>query len=277
MKAAKNLCPAIFRLSRRARRAYSDWISPILHWGLTVECPCCRGRFRGFLPYTGTTAPIPNVECPRCRSHHRHRLLALYLAAHPELLAAERLRVLHLAPEPVVAGLVQATPTVSYVAADIKGPSVHVRVDLAALGFRPSAFDAVIAIHVLEHVPDDVSAMRELQRVLKPGGWAILQVPIDTDRATTYEDPSIMSPKDREHHFGQADHVRLYGLDYLTRLEAGGFTVRIDRFVRDLPPETQRRFGLDPDEDLYLCTKPRKAETDLYASTTPTAVASRLR
>jgi hypothetical protein len=98
--------------------------------------------------------------------------------------------------------------------------------------------------------------MRELFRVLKPGGWAILQVPIDERREHTLEDPAIRTPEDRQKAYGQHDHVRLYGRDYPDRLRAVGFEVEIDWYVRTFAPAEVRRLGLDPAEGLFRCTKP---------------------
>lgn len=97
--------------------------------------------------------------------------------------------------------------------------------------------------------------MREFFRVLKPDGWALLQSPVDLNRQTTYEDPSIMAPYEREKVFGQADHVRIYGRDYTDRLQEAGFNVRLEGFVRRLPAELIRRSGVFLDEDIYVCTK----------------------
>lgn len=131
--------------------------------------------------------------------------------------------------------------------------------DLTMTPWRDASFDAILCNHVLEHIPDDRQAMRELFRVLRPGGWAILQVPMDTRRATTFEDPTIVSPKARERAFGQADHVRIYGLDYKARLESVGFVVSVDPFVRELPVAVRTRFALTPEEDVYFCVKPPRA------------------
>jgi len=97
--------------------------------------------------------------------------------------------------------------------------------------------------------------MRELFRVLIPGGWAILNSPIDPRRTKTFEDPSITSPQDRERAFGQRDHVRIYGRDYKARLEKAGFTVKVDNYAKDLETSIVRKYGLQ-DEEIYFCTKP---------------------
>jgi SAM-dependent methyltransferase len=97
--------------------------------------------------------------------------------------------------------------------------------------------------------------MKELLRVLKPGGWAILQVPIDRNREQTFEDPSIVAPEDRERLYGQYDHVRLYGRDYKEKLDRAGFQVKVDGYVRSLGADVIQKYGLDENEDIYLCTK----------------------
>jgi SAM-dependent methyltransferase len=122
------------------------------------------------------------------------------------------------------------------------------------LPFRDGAFDALLCHHVLEHVPDDRAAMRELRRVLRPGGWAILQSPIRSRLEATLEDPAVTDPRERERLFGQRDHLRQYGRDYADRLRAAGFEVRAERFFDELPPERRARHGLK-DETIWLCLR----------------------
>jgi ubiquinone/menaquinone biosynthesis C-methylase UbiE len=127
------------------------------------------------------------------------------------------------------------------------------RSDLTALPLRDGACDVVICCHVLEHVPDDLRGMREIFRVLKPGGWAILQVPIALGQSETFEDWSITSSSQRERMFGQSDHVRLYGRDYRNRLEAAGFRVQLERYASQLGSDAIARYGILADEDIYIC------------------------
>jgi SAM-dependent methyltransferase len=107
----------------------------------------------------------------------------------------------------------------------------------------------------MEHVDNDIQAMSELHRVLKPGGWAIIQSPMDVTRATTLEDPSITSEADREKYYWQKDHVRLYGQDYQQRLEKAGFQVKADRFVQELDKQLVERYALPAGEIIYFCKK----------------------
>ena len=113
-----------------------------------------------------------------------------------------------------------------------------------------------VLIHVLEHVIDDRKAMGELFRVLRPDGWAILQSPIDSQRDTTFEDPKIVSPQDRERAFGQKDHVRIYGRDYQERLEQAGFSVTVESYAKELGADIADKYSLIEDEGVYYCAKP---------------------
>ena len=127
------------------------------------------------------------------------------------------------------------------------------RVDITDLPFDDSRFDAIYCSHVLEHVPDDRKAMSELRRVLRPGGWAILQVPIKG--IVTFEDPAVTTPEDRERVFGQSDHVRIYGLDFKDRLEEVGFKVTIVQYANVLSEEEIRLSAIGRGDDIYLCEK----------------------
>ena len=163
--------------------------------------------------------------------------------------------MLHFAPEAVLEKLLREGRDVRYVTADRFMAGVNAKMDLTALAFHDDSFDSILCVHVLEHVIDDRRAMRELCRILKPGGWAILQVPMDVAKEQTFEDFSITSPKDRERLFGEWDHVRIYGLDYAARLREAGFTVEVDPFPKRLGDERIRRYGLLRDENVYFCTK----------------------
>ena len=132
-----------------------------------------------------------------------------------------------------------------------------IKADITRIPFADATFDVVLCNHVLEHVMDDGQAMHEVFRVLRPGGWAILQVPIDLQRARTFEDARSVSPEDRERWFLQKGHVRIYGRDYTDRLEAAGFDVRVEFYAKDLPRDLRERYGLRRKRPVYLCTKVR--------------------
>lgn len=130
------------------------------------------------------------------------------------------------------------------------------RMDVTDLRFDSESFDAILCTHVLEHVTNDALAMRELLRVLRPGGWAVLQSPVELSRPRTLEDPSVVAPLDRERVFGQRDHVRIYGRDYRNRLEAAGWQVALNGFAQTFSAELVERYGLDRDEAIWLCSRP---------------------
>jgi ubiquinone/menaquinone biosynthesis C-methylase UbiE len=127
--------------------------------------------------------------------------------------------------------------------------------DLHEIPLEDERFDVIFCNHVLEHVDDAKKCMSELYRVMKSGGWGIFQVPIDVNRDTTYEDWTITSPKDREIHFWQKDHVRLFGNDYPQWLESVGFKVTEAFQDFKISPEMVERFRLNPDEKLYIVRK----------------------
>jgi SAM-dependent methyltransferase len=194
--------------------------------------------------------------CPVCHSFDRERLLYLYLLYETDLFAG-RYRVLHIAPEQRVKTVLSRKINLEYLTADLLESDVMIKVDITNIHFRDDSFDAIICNHVLEHIIDDRRAMAELYRVLKPSGWAILQVPISLSLGTTYEDTSITTEKGREKAFGQSDHVRIYAKDYETRLSQTGFKVDIFDWTAERASFGGPRnlFGLDERERVYIARK----------------------
>jgi len=218
-------------------------------------CPICEHNFRKFLPYGNNGAD--NRLCPNCLSLERHRLLWMFLKEKTNFFK-EDLKVLHVAPEQPFVKRFREMKNLDYTTADLISPLADVKMDIQKIPFDNESFDVFICNHVLEHVEDEPKALSEIKRVLKPGGWAILQVPIDYKREQTYEDPSITDPKEREKHFGQHDHVRYHGLDYPKRLEAAGFKVEADAFYAEFDKEQTEYMRLSKfgeDEVIYKCIK----------------------
>ena len=245
---AKAVLPVPVRL--KLRSAY-ERIEPLFYLGWSVECPCCGAHYREFLPHG---RPVrANSRCPRCDAVERHRLLMLFLK-HRTKLFGQPMRLLHFAPETTFHRIFSSARNLKYHTTDYS-ERADVHMDITNLAVPDNTFDAIICMHVLEHIPDDRRAMGELFRVLKPGGWAILQVPMDLKRQETYENPDIVEPADRRRHFGQEDHVRWYGQDFKLRLQDAGFQVTVDDYVRTLPSAQIRRNGLMLDEDIYFCSK----------------------
>ena len=162
--------------------------------------------------------------------------------------------MLHIAPEPSLSPKFRAARNMDYLSADLDPVKAKamVKMDITDIQFPDNSFDVIYCSHVLEHVPDDRKAMRELARVLKPSGWAMLAVPIPRDK--TFEDPKITTAADRERVYGQYDHVRAYGPDFADRLRESGFAVTVDNFPSKISEEMVRRHGLSR-KDIFLCRK----------------------
>lgn len=185
----------------------------------------------------------------------RQRRTLLFLRRQTNLYGTDRvLRVLHVAPDERVQKELLALPNVDVLTGDLLDESVDIRLDLTAIDLPDETFDAIICSHVLEHVPDDRKAIREMRRVLKSDGWALINVPSDPNLTESYENGSLTTPEERLAAFGQEDHVRIYAsTDFAARLESGGFRVTVDPL--EATRDERRRFILDGDgggEHAYL-------------------------
>ena len=197
-------------------------------------------------------AAFARPSAPWCRSNDRERLLYLFLREHTDLFRTP-MRVLHVAPEARLRRAIRRKQT-TYETTDLAMPGVDFHFGLAEIPRPDAAYDAVICSHVLEHVPDDRAAMRELRRVLAPGGFAVLQVPIATRADRTDEDPAA-PPDERARRFGDPTHLRLYAEpDYTVRLEEAGFSVRAASAEELLGEGTVRSYALEPAEKVFLCS-----------------------
>jgi SAM-dependent methyltransferase len=252
---------------------------------MCFECPICQTRHAQFLP-GGVSRPLfselrivgggrrENALCPSCSSSDRERLLYLFLKSQTRIFADRHL-LLHVAPEPGLQRKFLQARQLKCVSLDMASPAAAIKANLEQLPFADERFDAIVCNHVLEHVADDGRAMRELLRVLRPGGWAILQVPIARALEQTQEDPRVVTPEAREATFGQFDHVRLYGQDYPNRLRCAGFRVEIVEPCRALGEEAVRRFALQKDENIYVGRKRSRVPFSRLARFAPVGAVSR--
>lgn len=254
-------------------------IRPILAFtlkGNTYTDPIDGKSFRTFLPY-GYGNQRNNVLSPSTLSLERHRLLWLYLNEKTDFFQSEinsdssesktkriklrdtetniALKVLHFAPEQAFYKLFRNQKNLDYTTTDLFSPLADVKADICDLPFEDNQYDVILCNHVLEHIPDDTKAMQELYRVLKPGGMAILQIPQDLSRATTFADDSITDQKERAKIFGQYDHVRIYGRDYFDKLRSIGFKVIEEDYTNDISPELVEKYCLAKGEIIPVCFK----------------------
>lgn len=239
----KDIVPRRYRYLARA--AWCDTMSPFFA-GDAVECPICEKASRRWI-----SLGLDEGMCPRCMSEGRHRLLGLYMREELKI-ATKPTRILHFAAEYCFIRRFSRMPNITHVVADLDPPRGGVKMDITAIPLQSESVDLVICSHVLEHVQEDAKAMRELKRVLRPNGTALIMCPVSYDLPSTYEDPSIISPEARREAFHQNDHVRLYGADFDDRLRASGFEVDANRYGLSLNGRATR-YGLDRHEVLYVC------------------------
>ena len=236
----------------------SYWVRPILAWWLKGDAytdPIDGKSFKKFLPY-GYGTQRKNALSPSTLSLERHRLLWLYLQHETSFFIPEnKLNVLHIAPEQCFVNIFKKQANLTYITSDIASPIADVKADICNLPFNDESFEVLFCNHVLEHIPDDTKAMQELFRVLKKGGFGIVQVPQDRTRKTTFEDQTITDPKERAQLFGQYDHVRVYGLDYFDKLRAVGFKVVEVNYTKRMTPKLVKKYALTPHEILPVCFK----------------------
>jgi len=229
--------------------------------GQGVVCPVCQYEFRSFAPYFGSEI-IENARCPNCESMERHRLMWIYLHEKTDFFDFRPKKLLHFAPERYFYKFFNKMSKLDYVPCDLHPDKYEknyggeiIEADITILPFKDHEFDVIFCSHILEHVPDDNKAISELFRVMKKGGWGIIQVPIDYSLENTFEDFSITTPEERMKAFGQEDHARLYGRDYKLRLEKAGFQVIEDQYAASFSSENAKRIGILRDEVIYFCTK----------------------
>jgi SAM-dependent methyltransferase len=247
----------INHIPRKWLQSIARFIMPIVgifYAGCKVQCPICGHSYRKFMPY-GYVHPRENALCPNCLSLERHRLMWLYLINETAFFD-KCPRLLHIAPEVCFIIHFKKLLGKNYITADIESPWAKMKMDVHDIPFGENEFDIIFCNHLLEHVKDDRLAMREMFRVLRPGGWGIMLSPVALGEKETYEDPAITSPKERLKAYGQSDHVRKYGKDYIDRLVEAGFEVQIIDYVKSLPEKNVRIFGLRS-EIIYLVRKQR--------------------
>lgn len=193
------------------------------------------------------------VVCSNCKSTDRERLVHLFLQEWLKRRENNSIRVLHVAPEKNLGMFLRLHPkTVRYLAIDLDPSLAEHQMDLRAMSFAPHSFDLVVCNHVLEHIPEDHVAMREIHRVLAPDGMAILQVPITRDRAKSVEGKAD-TPADRERLFGQSDHVRIYAEDdFAERLGLARLDI-IFLSAIDLGYDMVEMYQLNPRESIHVC------------------------
>jgi predicted SAM-dependent methyltransferase len=239
--------PLLIKLSYVARPFIAYYLK-----GSRYTDPIDNKSFRKFLPY-GYEIQRPNVLSPSTLSLERHRLLWLYLTNETDFFTSKK-KVLHMAPEQCFLNRFKKLNH-EYITADLYSPIADIKADITNLPFDDDSFDVILCNHVLEHIQDDIKAMRELFRVMKKGGMGIFQIPQDLNRESTFEDNTIIDRKERAKIFGQYDHVRIYGLDYFEKLRSVGFKVREIAYNNAISADLSDKYRLMKGEILPVVYK----------------------
>lgn len=233
--------PVLKRLEARLRRL-RRLAAPLTWAGDDVHCPVCDRSFRGFRPAGNKRNRRPNAVCPYCAARERDRLTFLFLTSADGPTSGGPL--LHIAPEECIQPRLRELADGDYLTADLIRTDVDERFDLMAIPHVNAVFQAIYCSHVLQDVPDDRVAMSELFRVLKPRGWAILNIPVTAEVTVDHRDTPLRRRRRGDRR--PPEHLRTYGKDFPQRMGSVGFEVRVicpdDLATR----QEQARYGIDP-------------------------------
>ena len=224
-------------------------------WEPKLLCPACHNRVMKYLPYG--VPQRTNAQCPYCGAVERHRAIWLYFENCTDIMSNARkskYNILHFAPEKVFYDKFKNMINCDYYPVDADYTMKNIRdvVDIQELFYEDNFFDVIICIHVLEHIPDDNRALKQLLRVLANNGVAYIDVPIyNTEK--TFEDSSYNTPELRLKYYGQEDHVRKYGKDFFEKLKRAGFNVEVIELNQNFSDEELYRYGLQRNMYLYKC------------------------
>ncbi len=239
-KQLKRLIPESTLVKNEAvlRKMYSFFYS-----GSSHQCNICNKKLRTFIQLKNT-----DLLCPSCGSLARNRRLFQYITKAQQLKGT----VLHFSPSRSLYRLLKHMSTIQYFSTDFENEFLaDYKYDITHISQKDNTFNTILCYHILEHIEADIKAMKELYRVLKPMGKIYIQTPFKTGEI--YEDASIVSPIEREKHFGQKDHVRIYSVEGLkTRLTSVGFHVEIKTFHKQ---KEDLYLGLQSPETILIASK----------------------
>lgn len=235
------------------RESLQRLLSP-LYYGNNFYCNCCNKKFRKFLN-KGNVSRL-NAQCPFCFSLERTRVLDFYIEKELNIYQSENIKILHFAPEYAIFRKMMEIKNAVYIDADINPAYARNVIDITNIPFSENYFDFIICSHVLGHVPDEPLAIKEMFRVLKPGGIALVSTLL-SDKDVTFEDENIKTPTDKLKHYGEFDLCRLHGKDFAKRLQAIGFIVEEIDYRLSFSDEFQKKYSLGNGEreKIFKCTK----------------------
>lgn len=228
-------------------------ITAPLYRGTRYYCNCCHQNFSTFLRKGNIIRT--NAECPSCGSLERTRLLLFYLQRETNIFLYPT-KLLHIAPERALTPIFRRHKHIEYVDGDINSAYASNIIDITKINYPENFFDVIICAHVLGHIPEEETAIQELFRVLKKGGYAIIMTLISHNEHT-YENDKILSDRERLTHYGESDLCRLHGQDFASRLEKQNFNVeRIDyRIPFNTAEQLRYSLGDGNRELIFKCFK----------------------
>ncbi len=243
------------RLTPKPLKKPLEWLyNRIRYFGFAYYCPVCE-TYLGSFKRVGV-APYGDWVCPLRKSSTRHRMAWLFFKHRTSLFDGAPKKMLHIAPEMQFETRLERIPGLEYITADLNKPDVTLRMDITNIQLPDNSLDVIFCSHVLEHIPDDRKAMRELNRVLKPTGWSAIMVPLRDEKI--FDDLSITDPAERKRIFGEADHVRCYGHDIKDRLQDAGFTVSVLQLPDVVTGMNTARFKIK-NQQVFFCRKKQRS------------------
>jgi SAM-dependent methyltransferase len=264
----------IKKVYKRYRTPFLRVYVPLHRIGNKRQCYVCKRTFGRFTKFKGGSAFLPewivklemigsdvdNFGCPYCNSFDRERHLVMYFDKLDLWNKVRGNSVLHFAPEYHLSKKISEQQPAQYVMGDLFPAKDGIRkIDATSIDYPDATFDAVIANHILEHIPDYLKAMSEFFRVLKPGGFAILQTPFSKVLMKNFEDEGISTSDMRLFFYAQRDHVRVFGERSLRQsLEQTGFLLQIAKHSEYFSDDEAFRYGVNCKEDLIMVKKPKQ-------------------
>lgn len=233
-------------LSIHLIRRFYTVIARVLFYGKSHRCVVCKSNISVFLPKRRQP-----WRCPVCFSEPRHRLAWLYLEQDSSLFVQPSKNLLHIAPELCLMDAFKKYPSIQYVSGDKDSSLAMVKMDLTKVQYEDNSFDIIYCSHVLEHIREDIQAMKEMFRILRPGGWAIIMVPVSEGKTRQRPAPGTPEAKLFSGHPG---HVRQYGDDFQARLQSAGFSVAVHSQAQKMCESKRKYYGLT-DEKIFVCLK----------------------
>ena len=229
-----------------------DFIYRLTYHGSSRYCPVCGKSSIKFAAFG--RPPRNDARCVYCGALERHRFVWEFFKHKTNLFDNNNKNMLHIAPEPFFEKRLKSYFSSGYISADLYDKKAMIKMDITDIQFPDGFFDVIYCSHVLEHINDDKKAIGEFYRVLKSNGWAIIMVPINSEK--TFEDFSVTTPAERLRIFGQKDHVRSYGKDFIDRLTESGFIVKSYNPFDIFQKESAIKLGIaNGTDEIFYCKK----------------------